>query len=164
MFTQPQQPLQALPADYERALADFGIIDLRQKLIDLIGNDENPQVLDQLTTLLIRHLTSLVDLDCLDGFLHAIHQGQNAMISDCLSRVSKLPLPADSPSFFLDAQLPRFPFGSVLRWIPMDDCGLTDWGIVIGRYYGYAPESGRWMWCYLLLLDPDSTFCSVVCG
>ncbi|MDY7015666.1 MAG: hypothetical protein SVX43_19145, partial [Cyanobacteriota bacterium] len=79
-------------------------------------------------------------------------------VSRILAMGKALPLPVDSPAFFLEAQPSRYKFGEVLRWIPLEDeeIALIDWGIVIGRFYGYAPERCRWMWCYLLLLDPDS--------
>ena len=156
MFTYPKNYLQLEPPGYHKALDDFGVIELLQKLAEVTADQPEKTDLDNLATLLIKHLTNLLNPDSLDGFLHAIRQGEGKTIAHFLSLNQKLPLPADSPSFFLDTKPPRFKFGSLLRWIPLEDMTLTDWGIVIGRFYGYAPESGRWMWCYLLLLDPDS--------
>jgi hypothetical protein len=69
----------------------------------------------------------------------------------------KISISTEIPDFN-KAPLPRFKLGTVLRWIPLEDeeIALNDWGIVIGRFYGYAPERGCWLWCYLILLDPDS--------
>lgn len=51
------------------------------------------------------------------------------------------------------AQPPLFNYGDVLRWRGIDD---SDWGIAIGRFYGYALHSKSWQWCYLLWLDSSS--------
>ncbi|NCR21303.1 MAG: hypothetical protein EWV49_00685 [Microcystis aeruginosa Ma_QC_Ch_20071001_S25] len=156
MLTPEKNYLQLEPPNYRKALDDFGVIELLHKLAALTGKDLGAGDLETLATLLIRQLTNLLGLDFLEAFLNAIRQGKGDHLSQCLDLARQLPLPSDSPSFFLDARPPRFPFGSRLRWLPLDDLVLTDWGIVIGRFYGYAPESGRWLWCYLLLLDPDS--------
>ncbi|MBP0016056.1 MAG: hypothetical protein J7647_00695 [Cyanobacteria bacterium SBLK] len=52
----------------------------------------------------------------------------------------------------------------VVRWLPLDDFVPPDFGIVLGRFYGYIPERSRWSWCYLVLLDPASPsarWCSI---
>lgn len=59
-----------------------------------------------------------------------------------------------TPPDFTQVQKPRFEYGSILRWIPVN--GETDWGTVIGRFYSYAPHARNWQWCYLLLLDRTS--------
>ena len=58
------------------------------------------------------------------------------------------------PSTFPSVEAPRFGYGDRLRWIPHDNA--TDWGLVIGRFYSYAPHSRCWQWCYLIWLDSDS--------
>lgn len=67
-----------------------------------------------------------------------------------------------NPPDFTQAKKAHFDYGDRLRWIPVD--GETDWGVVIGKFYSYAPHSGNWEWCYLLLLDKASksaTWCQV---
>ncbi|NER30770.1 MAG: hypothetical protein F6J89_24920 [Symploca sp. SIO1C4] len=59
------------------------------------------------------------------------------------------------PANFSKGKSPRFEYGERLRWISAQPD--TDWGIVIGRFYNYAPHHGNWMWCYLIWLDPHST-------
>jgi hypothetical protein len=58
------------------------------------------------------------------------------------------------PSTFPSVEAPRFDYGDRLRWIPHGNA--TDWGLVIGQFYSYAPHSRRWRWCYLIWLDPAS--------
>jgi hypothetical protein len=58
------------------------------------------------------------------------------------------------PSNFPNVDQPRYLEGEKLRWIPQDE--NTDWGVVLGRFYNYAPHRRRWMWCYLLWLDKSS--------
>ncbi|NEQ46962.1 MAG: hypothetical protein F6K00_26840 [Leptolyngbya sp. SIOISBB] len=50
--------------------------------------------------------------------------------------------------------MPRFLYGDRLCWKTQND--TTDWGIVIGRFYSFAPHRCHWHWCYLIWLDPDS--------
>jgi hypothetical protein len=68
---------------------------------------------------------------------------------------SQLRLPApDLPAHFPDVETPQFLYGDRLCW--MSEGEATDWGIVIGRFYSFAPHCCRWHWCYLIWLDPDS--------
>ncbi len=61
---------------------------------------------------------------------------------------------SDLPTTFPDVETPRFLYGDRLWW--MSDSEPSDWGIVIGRFYRFAPHCGRWHWCYLIWLDSDS--------
>ncbi|MEH2161751.1 MAG: hypothetical protein V7K38_12035 [Nostoc sp.] len=58
-------------------------------------------------------------------------------------------LPDDFPH---TANTPRFLYGDRLRWLGSN----TDWGIVIGRFYSFAPHLCCWSWCYLIWLSKDS--------
>jgi hypothetical protein len=62
-------------------------------------------------------------------------------------------LPADFPD---GTATPKFLYGDRLRWKPLSDTGETDRGIVIGRFYAFAPHHCQWAWKYLILLDPES--------
>lgn len=64
------------------------------------------------------------------------------------------PPSTDLPVHFPDVEMPRFLYGDSLCW--MSEGEVTDWGIVIGRFYSFAPHCDRWRWCYLLWLDHDS--------
>jgi len=67
---------------------------------------------------------------------------------------SYLQLPSELPANFPDVEIPQFLYGDRLCWI--SDGEVTDWGIVIGRFYSFAPHCDHWRWCYLIWLDPDS--------
>ena len=63
-------------------------------------------------------------------------------------------LPADFPKA---VSSPKYSIGCRCQWIPTP---ATDWGTVIGQIYIPNSTEGktadRWIWAYLLLLDPDS--------
>lgn len=62
--------------------------------------------------------------------------------------------PIELPANFPNIDSPRFGDGAKLRFLAEDD--KTDWGVVLGRFYNYAPHRRRWMWCYLIWLDKNS--------
>lgn len=65
-----------------------------------------------------------------------------------------LPRPSDLPAAFPNTEIPCFLYGDRVRWI--SDQQTTDWGLVIGRFYSFAPHCDRWCWCYLIWLDHRS--------
>jgi hypothetical protein len=89
------------------------------------------------------------------------HQRQCDRMSDSsLSQIeslfsSDLKTPApDLPTNFPNVEMPRFLYGDSLCWL--SDGEVTDWGIVIGRFYSFAPYCCCWRWSYLLWLDSNS--------
>jgi hypothetical protein len=60
-------------------------------------------------------------------------------------------LPSDFPN---SAPKPRFEFGGMV--VIVSPSG-SEWGIVIGRFYSYAPHRCCWMWRYILWLDSASS-------
>ena len=83
--------------------------------------------------------------------LHVIHQAFGYALNPGHLH---LPQTIDLPAVFPQVEAPRFRYGDRLRWIPHGN--VTDWGLVIGRFYSYAPHCRRWQWCYLIWLDPAS--------
>jgi hypothetical protein len=74
-----------------------------------------------------------------------------------LNPLHKLYIPPSSidvPANFPDVEMPQFLYGDRLRW--KANHPTTDWGIVIGRFYSFAPHCRCWQWCYLIWLDPNS--------
>jgi hypothetical protein len=74
-----------------------------------------------------------------------------------LNPLNKLHIPpsfVDIPASFPDVEMPQFLYGDRLCWKTNNQ--TTDWGIVIGRFYSFAPHRRCWRWCYLIWLDPDS--------
>lgn len=68
---------------------------------------------------------------------------------------SQLQAPApELPAHFPDVEMPKFLYGDRLCWISEGE--VTDWGIVISRFYSFATHCDRWRWCYLLWLDSHS--------
>jgi hypothetical protein len=61
----------------------------------------------------------------------------------------------DLPANFPDVEMPRFLYGDRLCWISNGE--VSDRGIVIGRFYNFAPHCCCWAWCYLIWLDADSS-------
>ncbi|MBW4482094.1 MAG: hypothetical protein KME14_06095 [Tildeniella torsiva UHER 1998/13D] len=60
----------------------------------------------------------------------------------------------DLPATFPEVEVPHFLYGDRLCWTSNGE--TTDWGIVIGRFYGFAPHCYGWRWCYLIWLDVHS--------
>ena len=58
------------------------------------------------------------------------------------------------PSNFPNVIFPRYKDGQYVCWIFENE--PTDWGIVTGRFYNYAPHLKKWSWCYLIWLDKNS--------
>ncbi|MDX2228822.1 MAG: hypothetical protein NW220_04250 [Leptolyngbyaceae cyanobacterium bins.349] len=72
--------------------------------------------------------------------------------ASCLQ--AHLQSPSELPVHFPEVETPHFLYGDRVEWI--SDRKPTDSGIVIGRFYSFAPRCDRWCWCYLIWLDPDS--------
>ncbi|NEO26786.1 MAG: hypothetical protein F6K03_07780 [Kamptonema sp. SIO4C4] len=154
MFMYSEKFLRSEPPGYAKALKEFNVLFLIEQLAE--AAPDSPDTLTELAALLILHLANGLPLDWLSTYHHAVRRGQTQQLQRLLQMSRPLPLPADAPSFFLEAKPPYFPIGTVVRWLPLDDFMPPDWGVVIGRFYGYAPERCRWLWCYVILLDPDA--------
>ncbi|MBD2357013.1 hypothetical protein H6G41_20680 [Tolypothrix sp. FACHB-123] len=141
---------------YLQALDDFGIAELLAKLSNYCEQQEQ----ESLAALLISRLTLSIDAELIANYLSALAlslaEGIALNRQDSLPRLinqkfspSSVDLPDDFPN---TAKTPRFLYGDKLRWIGSD----TDWGIAIGRFYGFAPHLCCWTWCYLIWLSKDS--------
>jgi hypothetical protein len=58
------------------------------------------------------------------------------------------------PNNFPDVEMPHYAEGKTVRW--KSALETSDWGIVLGRFYAYAPHLCRWTWKYVVLLDSNS--------
>lgn len=112
----------------------------------------------QLTRLLLQTLRNSISHEWVTTYLNAIRCGAGEVLENILAQAQFLRLPIDMPATVMDMRIPTFRLGEVVQWIAFDgdEAALMDWGVVVGKFYGYAPQSLRWMWCYLVLLDPDS--------
>ena len=74
-----------------------------------------------------------------------------------LISLDELPRSVSLPADFPDGiAMPKFTYGDRLRWKPLSDTDETDRGIVIGRFYAFAPHRYQWAWKYLIFLAPES--------
>ena len=145
---------------YQQALIDFAITDLLHCLetysdahFDATWVAFQPTETESLAAILIQVLTANLNGNLLTAYLNAIrHPHFNTFVPP-----TKLHIPrpaADLPTTFPDVEMPRFLYGDCLRW--KTNGNTTDWGIVIGRFYSFAPHCCRWRWCYLIWLDANS--------
>ncbi|MGB3788406.1 MAG: hypothetical protein WA949_10375 [Phormidesmis sp.] len=141
---------------YQQALDDFAIADLLHRIDAHF--DKNLAVLGSIETevlaaVLVQALAAHLDSDILTSYINATRYvpiGSSKLLN-------KLHLPrplADLPGNFPDVEMPRFLYGDRLCW--KTNKKDTDWGIVIGRFYSFAPHCRCWRWCYLIWLDTDS--------
>lgn len=141
-------------AGYRQALADFALTDLLHCIKTYSDEDRGALTTHEIETLaatLIQILTASLDNSSIASCLYAIHQSEASVPP---IQFHSLPTCTNLPSTFPDVEIPRFLYGDRLCWIAHDD--ITDWGIVIGRFYSFAPHRCGWQWCYLIWLDGDS--------
>ncbi|MEH2253325.1 hypothetical protein [Nostoc sp.] len=138
---------------YLQALDDFGIAELLAKLSDYCQQQEQ----ETLAVVLIAQLTQSIDAELIANYLSAlalsdakgIAQNHQDLFPEFINQKLSVDLPDDFPD---TAKTPRFLYGDRLRWLGSN----TDWGIVIGRFYNFAPHLCCWSWCYLIWLSKDS--------
>ncbi len=145
---------------YQLALDDFGITELLTQLQNYSDTDfdtaqTNPTKpeLESLAANIIRQSTTNLNGKAIADYIKAMRQG-SANIPPALVHLA-VPSPSlDLPANFPNVETPRYLYGDKLRWICDDD--NTDWGVVSGRFYTFAPHHCAWMWCYLIWLDKNS--------
>jgi hypothetical protein len=106
-----------------------------------------------LAAILIQALTANLNGNILAIYLESI---RHYSLDTCVT-LAKLALSSpstDLPTTFPEVEVPHFLYGDRLCWTSNDE--TTDWGIVIGRFYNFAPYCCRWRWCYLIWLDANS--------
>lgn len=77
---------------------------------------------------------------------------------DLLSELIQRELPRvrlELPTHFPNVPPPHLEDGTLVRWA-FPDSNHADYGVVLGRFYNYAPHHQAWMWCYLIWLDKQS--------
>ncbi len=151
---------------YQQALSDFGL----EELLENISNysDENfdagkmnleAEEVEILATILIQHWSNSLNGKLLGGFLNAIRHGNSEILPDSISREIQLP-ESGLPINFPDVKTPDYSEGKKVRWQSVLE--TSDFGIVLGRFYAYAPHLCRWSWKYIVWLDknsPSSEWC-----
>jgi hypothetical protein len=150
-----------LSASYQQALCDFGIAELIETLSNFCDPDFDiaqmhleEQELEQLAVLLIQQLCDSLNGKMMAGYLNVVRNADAWTITD-LPRLELKPLqhpPAIPESFPHPTSAPRFLDGDSVRWLLLPDHAQTDSGIVIGRFFAFAPHRGQWEWKYLVWL------------
>jgi hypothetical protein len=172
----PKQNQQGYPQTqpdpaYLQALQDFGVLGLRDAVGAALGTERltslsqsiqnsptNPLSqgeLNSLTALLIHQLSNNLNCQQLSNLLQAFQFDSAVSGLPSLSFHPSIPgisLPANFPD---SAETPKFLYGDRLRWKPLSDTDETDRGIVIGRFYAFAPHRCQWAWKYLIFLAPS---------
>jgi hypothetical protein len=145
---------------YQQALDDFAIANLLTQLQNHSNADFNtawmnptqPE-LESLAAILIQQSTANLNGKAFADYINAMRQCR-ANIPPALVHLAVPPPSLDLPANFPNVETPRYLYGDKLRWICEDD--KTDWGVVIGRFYSFAPHHCAWTWCYLIWLDKNS--------
>ncbi len=145
---------------YQQALEDFGVTKLLSYLRNYADEDFNAALmnleeeeLESLAAILIDRLTNHLNGKVIASYLNAIRHGDSDVLYDPRNWEIAPPAinpPADLPKDFT----PRYKIGDRVCWqVPSQN---TDWGVVIGSFYGYAQHRCQWAVGYLICLNPDS--------
>lgn len=157
----PSPDSELYQAGYQQALADYGLTRLFQVLqtysnvhFDAALASLTPSEAEILATVLVGSLTTVINGTLLADYLDAIRRTAPEEVKP-LNQLHLPPPAIDLPTDFpTNAEMPQFLYGDRLCWLSQGE--ITDWGIVIGRFYSFAPHRCRWCWCYLIWLDSDS--------
>ena len=151
---------------YQQALSDFGIEGLLKKISNYSDEDFEvglmnlePEEVETLAVLLIQHWSSNVNGKLLGGYLNAIRHGNSELLPTSMNQEIQLP-DSGLPNNFPDVEIPHHSEGKKVCW--KSALKNSDWGIVLGRFFAYAPHLCRWSWKYVVLLDknsPSSDWC-----
>ena len=145
---------------YQQALSDFGIEELLEKISNY--SDDNfdsgrmnlePEEMEILAALLIQHFINSLNGKLLSGFLNAIRHGNSDILPNSVSQEIQLP-ESGLPINFPDVKTPDYAEGKKVRWKSAIE--NSDWGIILGHFFAYAPHLCRWTWKYVVLLDSNS--------
>ncbi|HEY9299085.1 MAG TPA: hypothetical protein VIQ31_22560 [Phormidium sp.] len=83
----------------------------------------------------------------------------SALLPTSMNQEIQLP-ESGLPINFPNVKTPDYSEGKTVRWFSASE--KSDWGIILGRFYAYAPHLCRWSWKYVVLLDknsPSSEWC-----
>ncbi len=145
---------------YQQALSDFCIEKLCERISDYSDADFDagrmhlePEEVETLAALLIQHLSDSLNGKVLGGFLNAMRQGDSEILPYSVSQEIQFPS-SGLPRNFPEVEHPQFSEGKKVRW--KSSINGEDWGLILGRFYAYAPHLCRWSWKYVVLLNKTS--------
>jgi hypothetical protein len=160
MAIKPLSEKSLCPQSYQQALDDFGLTELLSHLSNYVNADFNAALmnlkepeLESLGAILIQRLIKTLTGKLIASYLNAIRYGDADVLSDPIPLT--MPLASqDLPADFPKGITPGYAAGDRVRWRSLNN--HTDWGVVMGRFYPYAPHLGSWSVAYLIRLDQDS--------
>lgn len=145
---------------YQQALEDFGIAQLLSLLRNYADEDFNAawmnleeQELENLVVLLIQRLTDNLNGKLIASYLNTIRHGDSEVLCDFITLYIS-PSSVDRPANVPTPVTGCYQEGDRVRW--QTSVPNPDWGIVMGRFYAYAPHRYQWGVSYLIQLDPNS--------
>lgn len=137
---------------YHQALADFCVVDLIAKVglcSEANRMDLEPEEREALAAIFVKRLTDSLNEKHVGDYLNIIRNS----FEDVLPNPIHLEvLSCDLPPNFADAVTPRFLEGTRVRWVAEN----REWGVILGRFYAFAPHLCAWTWRYVVWIESDS--------
>jgi hypothetical protein len=138
---------------YHKALVDFCIVDLIAQ-IGVCANTNRlqlePQEREALAALFVKRLSDNLTEKNVSDYFNTLRYGTEDVLPNPIP--IELSPPCHFTPNFAEALTPRFLEGTRVRWIHEN----REWGVVLGRFYAFAPHLCAWTWRYVVLLDSDS--------
>lgn len=155
---------QAERKGYQQALIDFGIVDLIDKIgdySDAISMEMEPEECESVAALFVQQLSeNLTPTHVIDSLNSLRHSGDDIVGNPIHLEI--IPSSSNLTPNFTEAIPPRYSEGSCVRWKTLS--ANREWGVVIGRFYAFAPHQCGWGWRYIVRLDSDSPSAAWVCA
>lgn len=138
---------------YHQALADFSIVDLIGKFGFCANTNRmelEPQEREALAAMFVKRLCDSLTETHVSEYFKALRYGSDDLLSNPIPL--EVSPPCNFTPNFTDAVTPRFLEGTRVRWVAEN----REWGLVIGRFYAFAPHLCAWTWRYVVWIESDS--------
>jgi hypothetical protein len=138
---------------YHKALVDFCIADLIVKIglcSEAIRLVVEPEEREALAAMFVKRLTDSLDEKTVNDYLSVVRN----CCDDVLPTPIEVSSPCDLTPNFSDALTPSYVEGTRVRWVSVDE--NREWGVILGRFYAFAPHLCAWTWRYVVWIDSDS--------
>jgi len=144
---------------YQHAIAYYGTDELLAKIdhcmetagdFSLMVSREREKAI--LTAFCIQQLARNLDCGAIHSYLQFMRYSSSLVLSNN-NLFTPPPLSTGLLEYFARSASPRFLMGDKLRWInSLDD---SYWGVVIGKFFCFAPHLRDFCWCYLLWFNEE---------
>lgn len=141
---------------YQQALIDFGIADLIEKIgnySDTIQCHSEPEEREALAAIFVQRLSDNLTESHVSDYFKIIRIGGDDVLANPL-HIEVVPQSCNHAPNFAETITPRYSEGTRVRWVSINE--NREWGVIIGRFYAFAPHHYGWMWRYVVLIDSDS--------